>query len=276
MKTGNIKQEGFTLIELLVVIAIIALLVSILMPSLNRAKKQTQATVCLSNLKQWGVMFTMYAQDYNQSLPAGWNNGTMWMVDLMAYYQGGDDVRLCPSAKIFLHNIPGNVPGTFTAWGKYGHPGYFDGWTPDWGIEGQYGSYGINGWAHNPPDQGRIYNIAAEDRPLYWRTISAKNASNVPLMGACMWDGTEPYDTDSPPLLEGVQLPGSNMSIFCLDRHNGGPNMLFMDTSVREVGLKELWILKWHKNFNTSDIWTKAGGAIASDWPDWMQKYKEY
>ena len=75
-------------------------------------------------------MFTLYAQDNNQSLPTGWNGGTMWMVDLMAYYQGVDDVRFCPSAKKFLHTIQVNVPDTFTAWGKYGDPGYYDGWIP--------------------------------------------------------------------------------------------------------------------------------------------------
>ncbi|MBN2180382.1 MAG: type II secretion system protein [Sedimentisphaerales bacterium] len=275
MQIKTKKYEGFTLIELLVVIAIIALLLSMLMPGLNRVKKQAQATVCLSNLRQWGTMFILYSQDYEQSLPTGWNGGTMWMVDLLAYYQGEDEVRLCPSAKKFLHNIPDNVPGTFTAWGKYGHPGYFDGWIPSWGVEGQFGSYGINGWAHNPLDKGS-YSISAEDRPLYWRTMTAKNASNVPLMGACMWDGSEPYDTDSPPSAEGVQSTGSNMSIYCLDRHNGGPNMLFMDTSVKKVGLKQLWTLKWNKNFNTSGVWTKAGGAVTTDWPDWMQKYKGY
>ncbi len=269
------RLKGFTLIELLVVIAIIALLLSILMPSLQRTRQQAQAAVCLSNLRQWGVMFILYAQDHNQSLPTGWSGGTMWMVDLMAYYQGGDDVLLCPSAKKFLHNIPGNVPGTFTAWGNYGHPGYFDGWTPSWGEEGQYGSYGINGWAHNPPNQG-TNSIAGENRPQYWRTMSVKNASQVPLMGACMWDGSEPLETDSPPIAEGVQLSDSNMSIFCLDRHNGGPNMLFMDTSVRKVGLKQLWTLKWHQNFNTADIWTTTGGATSTDWPQWMQNYKDY
>ena len=48
------KQRGFTLIELLVVIAIIALLMAILMPALQRVRKQAQAVACMSNLKQWG------------------------------------------------------------------------------------------------------------------------------------------------------------------------------------------------------------------------------
>ena len=261
-------RKGFTLIELLVVIAIVALLLSIVMPALKKAKERARATICLSNLKQWGVMFTLYSNDYENSLPTGWNGGTMWMVDLMAYYDGADDVRLCPSATKFLHTIPDNEPGTFTAWGVYGHPDYWEGWVPEWGLPGQYGSYGINDWAHNPLDESPIYNIPPERRPLYWRKMDAKGASKIPLMGGCMWDGTGPLETDAAPLEKGVQLAGSNMSIFCLDRHNGGPNMLFMDTTVRKVGLKELWRLPWHTQWDYS--------VSRPTWPDWMQQYPDF
>ena len=61
------------------------------------------------------------------------------------------------------------------------------------------------------------------------------------------------------------------MQFFCIDRHNGGPNILFMDWSVRLVGLKELWRLKWHLKFDTDDP--------APDWESeapWMKKYKDY
>jgi prepilin-type N-terminal cleavage/methylation domain-containing protein len=61
------KQRAFTLIELLVVIAIIALLMAILMPALQRVKKQASAAVCLSNLRQWGVVWSMYTQDHEGS-----------------------------------------------------------------------------------------------------------------------------------------------------------------------------------------------------------------
>jgi hypothetical protein len=53
-------------------------------------------------------------------------------------------------------------------------------------------------------------------------------------------------------------------------------NGVFLDFSVRKLGLKELWILKWHRNYNTTNLWTKAGGVRTSDWPQWMRSFKDY
>ena len=70
----RLGRSGFTLIELLVVIAIIALLMGILMPSLQRVKKQAQGVTCQSYLKQWGLVFSMYTQDNDDKFLAGYQD----------------------------------------------------------------------------------------------------------------------------------------------------------------------------------------------------------
>jgi prepilin-type N-terminal cleavage/methylation domain-containing protein/prepilin-type processing-associated H-X9-DG protein len=62
-------QRAFTLIELLVVVSIIALLISILLPSLRKAREQSRTVVCMSNLKQVGNAFAFYGDEYRQQPP---------------------------------------------------------------------------------------------------------------------------------------------------------------------------------------------------------------
>jgi prepilin-type N-terminal cleavage/methylation domain-containing protein/prepilin-type processing-associated H-X9-DG protein len=64
------RRKGFTLVELLVVIGIIALLISILLPVLNRARQAAASLVCLSNVRQLALAATMFAQDHHGRVPA--------------------------------------------------------------------------------------------------------------------------------------------------------------------------------------------------------------
>lgn len=71
----NFLKSGFTLIELLVVIAIIAILAAMLLPALAAARVRAQGIACLSNTKQFGLSFTMYASDNHDFFPS---NNPWW------------------------------------------------------------------------------------------------------------------------------------------------------------------------------------------------------
>lgn len=96
------KSRGFTLIELLVVIAIIALLMSVLMPALHKAKLLAQSVVCRNNLKSIGLAALLYAENHEQTLP---RNGGAWIFLFMPYL-GGTGETEDDFTKIDTYNCP--------------------------------------------------------------------------------------------------------------------------------------------------------------------------
>jgi prepilin-type N-terminal cleavage/methylation domain-containing protein/prepilin-type processing-associated H-X9-DG protein len=117
-------RRAFTLIELLVVIAIIAILAAILFPVFAQARDKARQAACLSNCKQLGLAWVMYAQDNDETSPNPGFLGRIWVKDfgnkpsrpddiyfqdLIRPYAKNDDFAYCPSAgKDFVWIWPGS------------------------------------------------------------------------------------------------------------------------------------------------------------------------
>lgn len=268
------KRQAFTLIELLVVIAIIALLMSILMPALNRVKQQAKTIACAANLKNWTYFFTMYTKDHDGKFQAGVGSGHTyhWFNALRPYSNNNKKVMCCPTATKPVQDINGQPTGqfnTFSAWGVFTGEGYDP-------VEGEWGSYGINGWVENPPAS---YTTVYEDFPTInnWRSPDVRGAGYVPLMMDALRFNVFPTEFDTPPDTEDMAWQSTqHMRRICIDRHDGFISMAFLDWSVRKTGLKELWTLKWHKAYNQAGPFTSAGGILPEEWPGWMRSFKDY
>jgi prepilin-type N-terminal cleavage/methylation domain-containing protein/prepilin-type processing-associated H-X9-DG protein len=268
------KREAFTLVELLVVTAVIALLMAILLPTLQRAKRQAKAVVCQSNLHQWGLFFPMYLQDYTDMFfTYGGNDDSMarpWPWLMRPYYRDCNDVLLCPMA---LRRTHWKEPAALSSENPWLDGGKFSAWViRDHRMKNEtIGSYGLNGYLHT-----RSLVWAQQYDPWRWPTPLVKGAGSVPALLDCSYIHARPRDTDVPPQYDDVPEDGSGMSLFCINRHDGFVNGLFMDWSVRKVGLKESWTLKWHRKCDTAGPWTRAGGVKSEDWPKWMRRFKDY
>ncbi len=283
LRVRVLRHRAFTLIELLVVISIIGLLIALLVPVLSRARKQARAVVCQSHLKQWGLRIATGASEDDAS-PRIWNKDAYGNVheawsfigDVPSPKNRSRDIRFCPMASTLVNDVTGGdqdspgviitgYGGTFRAWGHI----FID---PPQDLS-VCGSYGRNGWLSG-------IKIGCTAALVAGHRTDVRGAGRVPVLLDSTRSSTGPggyENNDDPPESDAIPMATYERRWrSCINRHDGGVNGLFFDWSVRKVGLKELWTLKWYPQYDTAGPMTKAGGVQPSDWPEWMRKFKDY
>lgn len=248
------RLSAFTLIELLVVISILGLLMALLLPALSRARKQARAVVCQSKLRQIGVGLSMSLDEHGGQLATqaeGEGELVSAVFETETTFEDCPDLALCPSAT--------RVSETDTS------ATWMDPFAAGELREGFLISYGLN---------YEVFSVYAN------RLVSNTHTLKRPFRVPAVLDAMAPavfYSSDGePPPYHGV-IDRRTKNYVCINRHETGTtNALFLDFSVRKVGLKELWTLKWDRLFDTAGPWTKAGGVTPADWPEWMRNFKDY
>jgi prepilin-type N-terminal cleavage/methylation domain-containing protein/prepilin-type processing-associated H-X9-DG protein len=271
------RRYGFTLIELLVVIAVIVILIGILVPSLNMARSKARTIMCQTQLHQWGLLFNVLANDNDGRLMDRGDWESCRTQQFAYYIDTYHYPTFCPSAKKVAST---NGIGSAT-----------QGW---YCVKHTYrkGSYGLNGYspAYNQVGRSIMPGYVPDNQSQQsassiqgWKNINQKGARNIPVMlDSAIWAAFPKY-TDEPSKTENQLTAqsygnsnGYGMAYFSINRHNGSVNSLFLDWSVRKIGIKELWTLKWSPDFNTGGVWTLAAGVKEDSWPSWMRTFRDY
>ena len=300
------RAKAFTLIELLIVIAIIALLMAILVPAFQRVSREAKAVGCRSKLKHWGILFSAYVGEHDGAFfpldcdylprPRDLSYSSIRHL-VMPYFPHTTKLMLCPMTPVrpgdeerALNHIPeDDYGGTYTPYCFEGATHWDEGWDTTMTRSPRFASYGLNWCVRGPPpavrhDHDRVcpYTIDPDSkghtctyhfaRKWCWRNWQPEHPDRIPVLLDSRWYGSTVTESLSlwPPKDEEVGHP------VCVNRHDGYVNGLFMDASVRKIGLKELWTLKWNPHFDTANEWTKAGHVRPEDWPQWMWKFKDY
>jgi prepilin-type N-terminal cleavage/methylation domain-containing protein len=251
------ERTAFTLIELLVVIAIIAVLMSILMPALQKVRLQAQDVIDKSNQHQFALIWKLYTDEHDGLFPergGGYDCDQVamaaWPTVIWEYMPSTDpEMWLCPAATKRLDE-GGRAP--WAAWSNICDD------TPT-----LVGSYAANFWV------ATCEGDCSRDPGKFWQTPNIKGASYAPLMLDCTWKDIEPEPRDPAPPYNGYMgIEAEELKRACINRHSWKNNMSFLDLSVKSIRLKCLWAIKWHKKW-TDDAFPDGG------WPEWMADQPE-